>query len=471
MYKKMCYIFLIIAVIMMVSGCSSDDKKENETSSEADSKTEQSENNQSKDNIKSEPDDNSTDSNSIPKLEKATQVPNTVDGFIKQTQGKFGGISVYDNEKKISKHFKKLPSLSENASEKELNKYFNYIYSLVARDFPNPQDMVKKWEFASFGNPNLPDSRYHFKKNYNIEIILDASGSMGAIASGGKTRMELAKETINEFLSNVPEKANVSLRVYGHKGSGSQADKKMSCSAIEQVYGFAPYKASKFKKALDEFSPKGWTPIASALKQSRNAFKNLDAKKNTNLIYLVSDGIGTCGGNPVKVAKSLSNSNAKPIINIIGYHSDAKAQKQLQKMAKASDGVYTTVNEQKALAEEFNRAEEVLEAWKEWKEKAMQDVEYSGVENEIDIMEFTNNWYSKTLGQSNSLIAAINVAEDAGLITFDQKMKLQDRAHKLREDLKGMQAQIKKNLNDISAKNIKKKKKSINQKYNKQTKN
>lgn len=261
------------------------------------------------------------------------------------------------------------------------------------------------------------------------------------------------------------------MRVYGHKGSGSQGDKAKSCSAIEQVYGFAPYKSGKFQQALNGFEPSGWTPIAAALTQSKKVMKKFGAKNNTNLIYLVSDGIGTCDGDPVQVAKSFSNSKAKPIINIIGYQADAKAQQQLQEMADVSNGVYTTVNNQKGLEEEFNRAEEVLEAWNEWKEDAMRDLDAMSINNEVDITKLTNDWNLKAMQQGNNLVAAISMAEEVGVLTFDQEQKMQNTAHEITDKIKQMDEKIRSNLENISSKNIKKKKKAISERYNKQTQN
>ena len=57
-----------------------------------------------------------------------------------------------------------------------------------------------------------------------IAIILDASGSMKNV-QGGKILMEIAKESIQEFASNLPDHAHISLRIYGHKGTGSDQDK------------------------------------------------------------------------------------------------------------------------------------------------------------------------------------------------------------------------------------------------------
>ena len=62
----------------------------------------------------------------------------------------------------------------------------------------------------------------------------------------------------------------MSLRVYGHEGTGADRDKELSCSTIEQVYGFAPYDEEKFKNALSEFEPAGWTPLAGAYQRQKS---------------------------------------------------------------------------------------------------------------------------------------------------------------------------------------------------------
>ncbi|MEC5424943.1 VWA domain-containing protein [Virgibacillus sp. C22-A2] len=313
-------------------------------------------------------------------LENIPRVPQDTAGFINQIAGSYAGVEILDENivEDVLEDVQKLEPLSEDANEEQVDEYFDYLYSLVAEDFPNPQDTIKKWEFSASGDPDLPDSRYQFKENYNIEVLLDASGSMGAYI-GDKTMMEIAKDSIHDFMKQVPEDANVSFRVYGHEGTGSQEDKGKSCAAIEQVYGYAPYKEDEFQKELDKIEPAGWTPLASVLEQAEEALQEFDSENSTNLIYVVSDGVETCDGDPVKVAKSLADSNAEPIINIIGFNVNSNAQKQLKEMAEVSGGVFSTANNQDQLKEEFNRAEEVLEAWEKWRKDAIDDVDASRV--------------------------------------------------------------------------------------------
>lgn len=101
--------------------------------------------------------------------------------------------------------------------------------------------------------------------------------------------MEIAKEAINGFVTNLPENTKVSFTIYGHKGSGDDKDKKLSCSSVEEIYPMSTYNTGAFSKALNAVKPSGWTPIAASLIQAGEKLKNFDSAVNTNIMYLVSD--------------------------------------------------------------------------------------------------------------------------------------------------------------------------------------
>ena len=61
-------------------------------------------------------------------------------------------------------------------------------------------------------------------KQLNISVLIDASGSMKAYV-GGEQMMASAKDAVKRFGAGLPEDTIVSLRVYGHEGTGSSADK------------------------------------------------------------------------------------------------------------------------------------------------------------------------------------------------------------------------------------------------------
>lgn len=171
---------------------------------------------------------------------------------------------------------------------------------------------------------------------------------------GDKTKMQLAKEAIKEFAESLPEEANISLRVYGHKGSNADGDRQLSCSSSDLVYPLQSYEPKRLDQALALFEPTGWTSIAHSLKLAQQDLAAFSADKNTNVIYLVSDGIETCGGDPVAVAKELSQSQIMPLLNVIGFDVNAEGQKQLKAIAQASEGLYANVTNREQFKESWS---------------------------------------------------------------------------------------------------------------------
>ncbi|SDD07929.1 Ca-activated chloride channel family protein, partial [Melghirimyces thermohalophilus] len=192
-------------------------------------------------------------------------------------------------------------------------------------------------------------------------ILLDASGSMAGTVDGG-VKMDLAKAAIKRFASSLPSHAQVSLRVYGHQGSNQEKDKAKSCASTEEVYPRSAYSEKKFNQALDQFKPTGWTPIAKGMEEAYQDLKGAD--KAENLIYVVSDGVETCGGNPEKMAKKLNQSNIQAMVNIIGFDVDNEGQQSLMDVAEAGGGEYETVQSEEELRRYFDDLQQ--EMWIEW---------------------------------------------------------------------------------------------------------
>lgn len=393
-------------------------------------------------------------------------IPQNEVDIIHQRPGVYANKEVLGDkvEKQVIEHIKDLPPLPEKPSEEEYDKYFQYVYSLAANDFPDPDDLIKKWEFSMYGSPEMENPKFKFKENYNVEIILDSSGSMNAKV-GDKTQMELAKEAINDFVSNLPEDVNVSLRVYGHKDTGDESDKEKSCSSIEQVYGFDKYNQDSFSSAINQFKPSGWTPIAESLQQSFESFKEYDQESNTNLIYLVSDGIETCDGDPVVVAKKFAGSNVSPIINVIGFNVDSKAQKQLKQVAESSDGIYSTVTNKDQLTEEFDRAQDILERWERWKKDAIRDADAQRVDNSFDILGFSNDWNFIERDQSLRVSYLLSILREQGKINFEQRDELKKRASTVRDLISSSLDEILEDLKSMNENEIESLKEEIKNKY------
>lgn len=395
-------------------------------------------------------------------------LPQDTGDLISQPVGLLSGYNISsgdpeENTELFLETFGDVPPLPEDATEEEMDLYFDYLYTIIAMDFQDPQKVVDGMEFALSGSPEA-DPRYSFKENYNVEIILDASGSMANV-SNGKTRMELAKEAIRDFVAQVPEEANVSLRVYGHTGTGSDADKAASCAAIEEVYERGTYDSAGFEEALNKFEPAGWTPVAGALESAKESFAGLDAETNTNLIYLVSDGIETCDGDPVAAAKSFADSDIAPIINVIGFNTDAEAQKQLQEVAKEAKGVFTNVTSGEQLAEEFKQTEEVLQRWKSWKLDAKFDVLAASNDSSNAIQKFSNEWGRVSQRQYLSLAFATSKLRNEKYITQDQLNYLRAKGQEIQELSDASKTEVVEELNRLKDEGLENMRKEIEALY------
>jgi len=196
----------------------------------------------------------------------------------------------------------------------------------------------------------------------NIELILDASGSMAGTV-GGQSKLSIAQKTLTDFIDRLPPTgAQVALRVYGHKGSNKKKDRAKSCQGVELLYPFQPLDKEKFKETIRSFSPTGWTPIAHSLRAALDDFQSVDDDANTNVVVLVSDGIETCDGDPVAAAKLLRESELEIVVHVIGFDVDADAAQQLRAVAEAGGGIYFEAHNardfEKAFVELFN-----LEEW------------------------------------------------------------------------------------------------------------
>ncbi|WP_455678341.1 vWA domain-containing protein, partial [Siminovitchia fortis] len=131
--------------------------------------------------------------------------------------------------------------------------------------------------------------------------------------------------------------------------------------------------AGKVKSALDRVNPAGWTPIGKAIAETK---KDIPEDAGSAIVYVVSDGIETCGGDPVKEAKQLAAEGIEPIINIIGFQVDNEAQQLLKEVAKAGNGEFTLANSkqdvEKYWQEEYQR---LMDAWEKWQLESLKEVD------------------------------------------------------------------------------------------------
>lgn len=306
----------------------------------------------------SSPDMNGTTKENV-QTKKAREPAEDAEGMLQEGPGILAGDRF--SEEKAMKELEKIPEgLSAKEAYMELLQLFAEDYRPIVKEI----DEFDTNPYVTSGQPGAPESPGKIEeKKLNVAILLDASGSMAGQVKGGQ-KMKVAKAAVKRYAASLPKEAQVSLRVYGHKGSNRQKDKSLSCESTDEVYPLSAYQEKKFNQGLDQFQPTGWTPIALAMKEAKKDLEPQQEENTENVIYIVSDGEETCGGEPVKVAKELNQSNIKAVVNIIGFDVDDKGQRELEAAAKAGGGEYFSAQNEEDLRRYLERQNTRL--WSEW---------------------------------------------------------------------------------------------------------
>lgn len=177
-------------------------------------------------------------------------------------------------------------------------------------------------------------------------LILDQSLSMEA-KLGNLTRMETAKNVVTHFLSKFPGKA-LKLGVYSYG--------RESCEALDTHQSpFETLDKPALKEKINALQPLGDTPIAKSLSVLREA---LQKKEGRYHVMLITDGVESCGGNPVEEGKKLVALNGPELyiqLNVIGLGVSQTDAAELKTISEATDGKYYNANTAEELESIFEK--------------------------------------------------------------------------------------------------------------------
>lgn len=144
-----------------------------------------------------------------------------------------------------------------------------------------------------------------------IELILDASGSMWEKIEG-RPKITSAKEVLTQIIQNLPDNAEVALRVYGHRIAPG---KPGACQDSELVVPFSKVDKPRLLERVRLLHALGTTPIAYTLSQVVGDFGTVQGEK---MIVLVTDAVR---------------------VNIVGFaFADDASKMEMQRVAELSRG-------------------------------------------------------------------------------------------------------------------------------------
>ena len=244
----------------------------------------------------------------------------------------------------------------EAADERALRAYDAAMVAAHGQDLTScPQAEAPEARACAEGDgPPVPAPR-------RVLLMLDASGSMAG-RQGGQTKLAIAQDALLEFATRLDTDVQTALRVYGHRGGNRPQDKAESCRATELVQPFAPHDPAAFEAAVRAVQPRGFTPIAASLEAAARDFRAGSPTSEGNIVYLVSDGIETCDGDPAAAARALRASAIGVVVNVVGFDVDADAERALRGVAEAGGGDYVAARDRDELVAVFNQRLRALNA-------------------------------------------------------------------------------------------------------------
>ncbi len=173
-----------------------------------------------------------------------------------------------------------------------------------------------------------------------VVVAIDGSGSMAGRVDG-RTKLDLAREAAMSFVDGLPATVEASLLTFGQQGDNSESGKARSCAGVDVLVPLSRDRA-RLRAALGEVRAVGWTPLAGGLTRAQSMLSR-SSTPGEQLIYVVSDGEETCGGNPVAVAERIHRDSTQAIVNIIGFGLPSGEARALQAVANAGGGRFVNV--------------------------------------------------------------------------------------------------------------------------------
>lgn len=181
-----------------------------------------------------------------------------------------------------------------------------------------------------------------------VILILDASGSMKGRVQG-RTKWDVARETVGKVLNELPPDREIGLMAYGHKGG--------KCNDIELLTPPAKGAGPAIIQRIGSLQPRGETPLTESVRQAAKALKYQDKPAT---VVIVTDGIESCKGDPCALARDLATDGIDFTAHVIGFGLSEKEGAAVACLAQNTGGLYIAANDADQLKDALQKT--VVEA-------------------------------------------------------------------------------------------------------------
>lgn len=159
-------------------------------------------------------------------------------------------------------------------------------------------------------------------------LVIDESGSMWAQLPEGRSRIEVAREVLSDYLTDRDPTQPLGVIAYGHNRKGD-------CADIEVIAPVAPNDGAALAARLRGLMPQGKTPLAEAL---RLAGQSIPRTAEEADIVLITDGLESCGGDPCAVAAELRSQGIPVRAHVVGFGLTEGEIQQIACVAETTGG-------------------------------------------------------------------------------------------------------------------------------------
>jgi Ca-activated chloride channel homolog len=171
-------------------------------------------------------------------------------------------------------------------------------------------------------------------------IVMDGSGSMwGQI--DGRTKLEIARETVADVLATIPAEQELGLMAYGHRERGN-------CSDIELMVPPAAGTGPDIVARVNMMRFQGKTPLSEAVRQAAGILRS---GEEAATVVLVTDGLETCEADPCALGRELEAAGLNFTAHVIGFGLTEEEGAQVACLATETGGRYFQASDAGALAE------------------------------------------------------------------------------------------------------------------------
>lgn len=180
-------------------------------------------------------------------------------------------------------------------------------------------------------------------------VVFDGSGSMNA-AIGGRTKIEIARDTLSSVLSESVNDMRIGMIAYGHRFDR----RERNCRDIETVVPVGPAQSTvpAMIGAANRLTPQGMTPLTEAVRAAAEEMRFTEVPAT---VVLITDGIETCDADPCALGAELEAAGIDFTAHVVGFGLSDEEGRQVQCLADNTGGRYIQASDAGELSDALAR--------------------------------------------------------------------------------------------------------------------